>query len=473
MSSAVANEDTSEQAPTQPIHLLVYTSPGGLIDLTARRFAEIASRYAEVPFVVVNRPGGGGVVAFEEALRRPADGHTLVAVTRSNVSKMVSISRDGLLHDLDWLGYVMDNAHVLIARDPDYRLFDDTTQRWLGADIGGVKHVSAIKMADAADISMRWIPFSSGGQAVAALLGGLGDIYVGNPRDALASEDLHIVAVAAAERIPQFPDAPTFAELGVDGLEHELIWRGFATQQGVPEGRRVWLQNIIKQVSADPDWQRMWQNDGVNLRYLDDQAFTEVVARDIDEFTYYIGQAGLISDSDTTRPTQWWWIVAGAFMVAIGAALYSRVMRHHQGSQLIVVAIATALSLALVLLRYIPAASSVDPIGPRGVPLLWIALLLACSIGLLLSSRRYGEQLPATAGRFLLNKCLLLVLAYLVGLYTFGYLIATAVFTPLLLFALQRRSIAMLIVTPLAWLLFSWVVFEQLLGIHLPSGSLF
>ena len=38
-----------------------------------------------------------------------------------------------------------------------------------------------------------------------------------------------------AERLPQFPDAPTFKELGYEGLDNEIMWRGFAIKKGAPE----------------------------------------------------------------------------------------------------------------------------------------------------------------------------------------------------------------------------------------------
>lgn len=471
-SPAESVESTSEEGPfpSQPIQILVYTSPGGLIDLTARRFADIAQRYADVPFVVVNRPGGGGVVAFEEALRRPADGHTLLAVTRSNVSKMVSISREDLLSNLDWLAYVMDNAHVLIARDPDYDVFTAEPQLWLGADIGGVKHVSAIKMAEAAGIEMRWVPFGSGGQAVAALLGNLGDIYVGNPRDALASDELHIVSVAAASRLQSFPQAPTFSELGVEGLANELIWRGFATRQDISEPKRAWLQNLIKQVTNDADWQHMWRNDGVNLDYRDDAAFQHVITQDIAEFRHYIGAAGLIHESDALTTQHWPWVLALISVLACGAILLSKRYFRQRGSQAIIIVILAIMTFALFLLSGIPAASLIDPIGPRGAPLLWVCLLILCAIGLVPMTSRYGELIPAAAGRFMLNKFILLVVLYVVSLPMLGYYHASLIFAPLLLLSLQVRSLFTLILLPILWLLFSWLVFEYMLGIVLPQG---
>lgn len=474
-SAEATTESVKEPAhlPAQPIQLLVYTSPGGLIDLTARRFAEIAQTYSDVPFVVVNRPGGGGVVAFEEALRRPADGYTVLAVTRSNISKMVSIEREDLLQGVDWLGYIMDNPHVLIARDAEFDLLQLTTQRWLGADIGGVKHVSAIKMAEKADIDMRWIPFSSGGQAVAALLGNMGDLYVGNPRDALTSTDLHIVAVAAQQRLDAFPDAPTFSELGINELEGELIWRGFAIKNGTPEHVRSWLESIIQQVSEDERWQSMWANDGVNLEYQGPVQFQQIVNADVAEFQYYIRAAGL---SETQSGSAWLrpaWAIPLIMLTAL--LLHVSVIRSRpQRSGLFILIWGTATVIAAaVLLLDIPAATTIDPVGPRGTPLLWGSLLVIVNLSLWQSIRSQPDPLPATAGRFLLLRYFAIITAYLVIIPIIGYYLASAFAAPLLLHALQYRRRMAFVILPIAWILFSWLVFARTLAIQLPTGVIF
>ena len=64
--------------PQKPITIIVYTGPGGLIDITARKFADIASNYTNATFVVENKPGSGGIVAMKRLLQLPSDGYTRV-----------------------------------------------------------------------------------------------------------------------------------------------------------------------------------------------------------------------------------------------------------------------------------------------------------------------------------------------------------------------------------------------------------
>lgn len=41
--------------PSKPIHVIVYTAPGGLIDITARKMVQIAAKYTNATMVVENK----------------------------------------------------------------------------------------------------------------------------------------------------------------------------------------------------------------------------------------------------------------------------------------------------------------------------------------------------------------------------------------------------------------------------------
>jgi putative tricarboxylic transport membrane protein len=480
--------------PRQPIRLIVYTSPGGLIDLTARRFADIARRYApEQPIVVINRPGGGGIVAFEEALQQPADGYTMLAVTRSNISKMIATGRDDLIERIDWHSYIMENAHVIITNAArgarswqevhDRAVAAPDRQLWLGADIGGVKHVSGVKMARQAGIEIRWIPYSSGGEAIAALMGNLGTVYLGNPRDAMISDDLRVVAVASDHRLAAFPEAPTFAELGVPGLENEHIWRGFAFRKGVPEDRRAWFAELIRRVSADPDWISAWANEGVDLEYRDSSAFTQMVERDVAEFNYYLREIGLLREPGS-RET----LLAGlgegpalrflkTLLVVVNVLLAVVLLRtsfRHRFGELMVLSVVMSLALLLfVMSEALPPPSPVDTVGARGVPRLWIALLLPLAlyqVFLVLREKPQGKKKKRKP--LLMFTFLGFMTSYILLIPLLGYMLASLVYMPGVLWLLKYRHPVKMAVLTCGWLAFSEFVFRRMLYVDLPSGVL-
>ncbi len=481
--------------PSRPMRITVYTSPGGLIDFTARKFAEIARLYhPQQPYVVVNRPGGGGIVAFEEVLRTPADGYNMLAVTRSNVSKMVASGRTELIERIDWHSYVMDNPHVVIVNtregltnwaevqaEADGK---NGAQLWLGVDIGGVKHVSGVKVADAADLEMRWIPYSSGGQAVAALMGGLGSVYFGNPRDARGRDDLKIVAVAGPHRLPDFPDAPTFTEMGIEGLEAERIWRGFAFAEGVPEPIREWHAAMVQLVVNDPLWISTWKNEGVTLEYLAAPDFQDIVANDQREFEAYLEEMGLLRSAPRgvsmlsgiaeAPAVQWLKAVLVILNILLGAVLLRSAFRSKWGELMVLSMVFSLALLFFVLTESLPEATPIDTIGPRGIPRLWIFLMIPLAMlqTYLILRDKKERKAVGSVKPWLLFSFLGLFASYLFILPVLGYMLATALFMPTALWALKYRRVPAIALITISWLIFSQVVFVKLLHVDLPQGAL-
>ena len=62
--------------PEKPIHIVNYVAPGGLMDVTSRKFVEIAKKYTKATFVVENKTGAGGLVGMNAVLEQPADGRS-------------------------------------------------------------------------------------------------------------------------------------------------------------------------------------------------------------------------------------------------------------------------------------------------------------------------------------------------------------------------------------------------------------
>ncbi len=243
--------------PDRPITVIVYTAPGGQLDITARKFIHVAKEFTEATFVVENRPGAGGIVAIERVLQMPADGYTLCACTKSNIAKVVSTNRVKYLDDLHWAGLLIKDPECVITRRGGpiqnwEALMADARKRtrpqiWLGPATGGQDHVFAMKTWAQFGITADWVPFSSGNEALVALLGDQGTAYVGNPRDAVGNPELQLVAVSRSRRLAQFPDAPVFAELGAPELDNEYMWRGFALKQGCPSTVLAWYDELFQQ----------------------------------------------------------------------------------------------------------------------------------------------------------------------------------------------------------------------------------
>ncbi len=292
--------------PDRPVKVVNYVAPGGLMDVTSRKFIAVAKKYTDATFVVENVTGAGGLVGLGHVLQQPADGYTVFAATTAVVNKVISAkkSEDDLIWSMEWVGMLMRDPECLIAAaDGPFNTFDkiaadakakNGAQLWSGPAPGGNDHILALKVWDTVGIKAKWVPYKSGPEAMMGTLSGQSVCYVGNPADMAGRAGYKIVALCRSERLAQFPDAPTFKELGYAGLENDIMWRGFAIKKGAPEEAYVWWEDLVKKVAADPEWKNYLERDGIDVVDWGRKEFTEQDKTDVEYSKLALRKAGLI-----------------------------------------------------------------------------------------------------------------------------------------------------------------------------------
>ncbi len=291
--------------PDKPIKLIVYTKPGGAIDVFARKFTAIAHKYTDATFVVVNKSGAGGIVAIKYILAQKPDGYKFAAVTRSNIGKIVSTGGKINVDDINWMGLMVVDPEAIITNKNQavntwQQIVADAREKkgdqlWVGPAAGGNDHIMAMKTWKAAGIKAKWIPYAGGGKAMAALLGGHGVVYVGNPQDVIGRPDLKVAVIASEKRLGGlFADVPTFEELGVKGLDHEIMWRGFMARKGIPTEAEAFYIDLLNKVTNDPEWRAYVEKGGATPVMKGSDEFSAIVKKDEQEFGTVLKELGVI-----------------------------------------------------------------------------------------------------------------------------------------------------------------------------------
>lgn len=302
---AVSSSAVMAQFPNKPIRLIVYTKPGGAIDVFSRKFEAIAKKYTDTTFVVLNKTGAGGVVAIKDIMAGRTDGYKFMAVTRSNIGKIISSKSDIKIGDLSWLVMMVSDPEAIITRrnskiETWEQIVADAKakkgdQLWVGPAKGGNDHIMAMKTWRAAGIKAKWIPYKSGGKAMAALMGGHGVVYVGNPQDVIGRPDLKVAVISAPKRLGgNFADVPTFKEVGISGLDHEIMWRGFMVKKGIPAEARAFYDDLFEKVSKDSEWQNYIKKGGANPVFYQEAKFNKIIKKDEEVFTSTLKELGIL-----------------------------------------------------------------------------------------------------------------------------------------------------------------------------------
>jgi hypothetical protein len=324
--------------------------------------------------------------------------------------------------------------------------------------------------------------------AKAELLGERGVAYVGNPSEVRNNPDeLRVAAVSSLERLPQFPAAPTLRELGIEGLDEEVMWRGFAVKQGLPDEVLQWYGDLIEKVSADHEWRAFWEKDGIDVRYRDSAAFTATIESDFQEFTHYLTQLGIVRADVSTPLARFFSGWSSLAVLCVLGILGRFAAKKYYGPRADVgeVVIPFALlSLGLVLLG----ASLLFPhggkVGAAAIPQLWIWFLMPiCAVLLFQAFRSVAanddhDKNPAatTATAPLIHTpvapFIVLMTIYVPCVWLVGYFVSTFLFLVVAMMLLGERRVARVTGIATAWLVFSYIVFAYVLSVPLPVGRL-
>src|SRR5262245_49848196 len=103
---AVSRFAWAQAYPTRPVHIIVPYPPGGTPDIVGRMMSEWLSERLGQRFIIENRPGAGGNIGTETAVRAPADGYTLLYVLTANAISPALFNKlnCNFLHDIAPVG---------------------------------------------------------------------------------------------------------------------------------------------------------------------------------------------------------------------------------------------------------------------------------------------------------------------------------------------------------------------------------
>jgi tripartite-type tricarboxylate transporter receptor subunit TctC len=237
-----------EKFPTKPITLIVGWGPGGSADLPARALAESASNILGQPVVVVNKPGGGGAVAYGELKNAKPDGYTVAVLAVAPIisAHLCKVTYDPIKDFDAIINFGVGQYGLAVRSESPFKSLKDLITyaqanpgklKYGTAGAGTPQHLVMLQLAALEKIKWTNIPFGSGMEAVSALLGGHVD-YISQSAEwkpYVLSGRLRLLAGYGNKRMDTFPDVPTLVELGYNVTVFAM--NGLVAPKGVPMDR--------------------------------------------------------------------------------------------------------------------------------------------------------------------------------------------------------------------------------------------
>ena len=292
--------------PNKPVRLIVAFAAGGPNDIVARLLGQWLTERLGQPFVVENRPGGGGSVGTEVLVRSPPDGHTLLLCSPANTigASFYEKLSYNFVSDTAPVALIAQGASVMETHPsvpaktvPEliaYAKANPGKLNMASSGTGGYQHVTGELFKAMTGVNLVHVPYRGAGPALTDLLGGQVQVFF----DTLPSSIEHIragrlraLAVTTATRSAVLPNTPTISEF-VPGYQ-STTWWGVVAPKGVPDQVVARLNTEINAALANPKIAARLSDLGAEPEAVTPAAFGRLLADETEKWAKVVKFAGI------------------------------------------------------------------------------------------------------------------------------------------------------------------------------------
>ena len=304
--SQQGSAQASQSYPNRPIRLIIPYSPGGASDNIARLVMPRLGEALGQTIVIDNRPGGAGSIGRDMAAKAAPDGYTILSTDAPHAINvhLRKVPYDSL-RDFTTITTTATSPMIMVV----YPNFPAKTVKELVAiaraqpgklnfgsgGTGAITHMTGELFKIAANVDIVHVPYKSIAPAIIDLIGG--QIPIAFPGTATVGGHIHagrvrLLAVAAKQRSPAFPDAPTFEEAGVPGMV-SANWYGIMGPAKLPRPVVNRLNAELHKVVHMRDVQERFAASGIETLLNTPEAFRALLESETVRWGKVVKAAGI------------------------------------------------------------------------------------------------------------------------------------------------------------------------------------
>lgn len=299
-------------AQLESLRIMAPASPGGGWDQTSRLMQQVIQETGIVPGTteVFNVSGAGGTIGLAQLVssERGADDLLMMMGLVMSGSVLTNDSVVTLAETTPIARLIAEYEVIVVPAASEYQTLDDLLAAlradpgavaWAGGSAGGTDHMLAGLVAQAAGADpaqVNYIPFSGGGEALAAILGSqvaAGISTYSEWAGQIESGELRALAISSAERVAGL-EIPTLTEQGVDV---ELAnWRGVVAPPDLDDAQVAALTDVVAQLHESEAWKQVLEDNNWEDFYLEGEPFAEFLTTEDARVTAILQDIGLVSE---------------------------------------------------------------------------------------------------------------------------------------------------------------------------------
>lgn len=298
----------AQQYPNKPIRLVVPFAPGGGSDSIARQAAERMGQKLGQTVLVDNRPGAGGNLGAEVAIKSPPDGYTILLIAGSYTVN-ATMYKDKLTfdsgNDITPIVQLSQGPFVVVVptslKANNLKEFialakaDPGKLSYASSGAGSITQLATELFLDMAKIKVEHVPYKGTSPAQTDTIAGNTQLLFGSIATTLPfvkQGRLRALAVTTAKRVAAAPDIPTVAEAGVPGYD-VVLWHGLIGPKGIPAPIVAKLNTAANEVIKAKEMEERLAGEGVTPAGGTPEAFGKLIKSDIVQWAKVIKQANI------------------------------------------------------------------------------------------------------------------------------------------------------------------------------------
>lgn len=283
----------AEEFPARPVKIIVQTAAGSSLDVMARLIAEpLGQMWGQQP-IIVNQAGAGGLIAARALAASPADGYTLflaggsVFVVLPEVNKNLNFD----VNEFVPIGFAAEQPYALLVSKQSginsvAELIERAKKESGGLDAvagtrGGLQHMTVEAFKSRTGIRLNMIHYPGAAQSSNDVIAGRVPMMmqtIAPVAGIIAGNEVKLLAVASAKRLPNYPDTPTIAET-VPGFESSG-WSILVAPKGTPPAIVQKINTDLKTALARPQVVKKLEELGNYTRPMNPQELAAFVAEE-------------------------------------------------------------------------------------------------------------------------------------------------------------------------------------------------
>jgi tripartite-type tricarboxylate transporter receptor subunit TctC len=295
--------------PSRPVRIVVGASAGGGADISARLIGQWLSERLGQQFIVEDRPGGGGTIGTEMAVRAPADGYTLVLTFLSQAVNATLYEKlnYNFVRDIAPVAGIISVSNVVEIHPsvpaktlPEFIAYAKANPGKINMGSGGngsSSHMAGELFKMMTGVNLVHVPYRGQGPAMNDLLGGqVQVVFATTPgtTEYVRTGKLHALAVTTSARSEVLPNVPTVADF-VPGYESSQ-WYGVGAPKNTPVEIVEKLNREINVALADPKMRARFADLGGTVLPGSPVDFGKLIADETEKWGKVVKFAGLKAD---------------------------------------------------------------------------------------------------------------------------------------------------------------------------------